>query len=78
MQIHGLACKLALACAVTAAAEGNISVRDMGAIGDGKTDDTNAFLQAVEAAADKLEMNAEKYPADKVRGKALKYSDYHE
>ncbi len=24
------------------------------------------------------EMNAEKYPADKVRGKALKYSDYHE
>ena len=35
-------------------------------------------VDLLEAAADKLEMNAEKYPADKVRGKALKYSDYHE
>jgi len=35
-------------------------------------------VDLLEAAADKLEKNAEKYPADKVRGKALKYSDYHE
>jgi len=35
-------------------------------------------VDLLEAAADKLEQNAEKYPADKVRGKDLKYSDYHE
>ena len=31
------------------------------------------LLKAVE---DKIKMNAEKYPADKVRGSAKKYSDY--
>jgi len=35
-------------------------------------------VDLLEAAADKLEKNAEKYPADRVKGKALKYSDYHE
>ena len=35
-------------------------------------------IDPMEAASDKLEKNAKKYPADKVRGKALKYSEYPE
>ena len=35
-------------------------------------------VDLLKAAEDKLEKNAEKYPVDKVKGKALKYSDYHE
>jgi NTP pyrophosphatase (non-canonical NTP hydrolase) len=35
-------------------------------------------IDLLEAANDKLDKNEEKYPADKVRGKALKYNEYHE
>ena len=35
-------------------------------------------IDPMEAASDKLEKNAEKYPADKVKGKALKYNEYPE
>ena len=35
-------------------------------------------IDPLEAANHKLEKNAEKYPADKVRGKALKYNEYPE
>ena len=33
-------------------------------------------IDLLEAAAEKLELNRKKYPADKVRGDARKYSDY--
>lgn len=35
-------------------------------------------VDLVAAAMDKLEKNAEKYPAEKVKGKALKYDEYPE
>lgn len=35
-------------------------------------------INLLEAAADKLEKNAEKYPAEKVKGKALEYNEYPE
>lgn len=35
-------------------------------------------VDALEAAENKLAKNEKKYPADKVRGKALKYSEYSE
>ena len=33
-------------------------------------------IDLIEAAKAKMQRNAEKYPADKVRGSARKYSDY--
>ena len=33
-------------------------------------------IDPIEAAREKLEQNYKKYPADKVKGKALKYSEY--
>jgi len=33
-------------------------------------------IDLAEAAASKLQRNAEKYPADRVRGKSTKYSEY--
>jgi NTP pyrophosphatase (non-canonical NTP hydrolase) len=33
-------------------------------------------IDPIEAAKEKLEKNKENYPADKVRGKALKYTEY--
>lgn len=33
-------------------------------------------IDMVEAAIEKIEKNREKYPADKVKGKSLKYSEY--
>ena len=33
-------------------------------------------IDVLEAAADKLEKNKEKYPAEKVKGNSLKYSEY--
>ena len=35
-------------------------------------------IDPLEAAEDKLAKNEEKYPADKVKGKALKYTEYPE
>ena len=35
-------------------------------------------IDPLEAAEDKLAKNEEKYPADKVKGKALKYNEYPE
>lgn len=35
-------------------------------------------IDPLEAAEDKLAKNEEKYPADKVKGKALKYTEYSE
>ena len=35
-------------------------------------------VDPMEAAEEKLEKNADKYPVDKVKGKALKYNEYPE
>ncbi len=35
-------------------------------------------IDPIEAAKEKLEKNRKNYPADKVRGKALKYTEYKE
>jgi dCTP diphosphatase len=35
-------------------------------------------IDPMEAALDKLAKNEEKYPAERVRGKALKYTEYYE
>lgn len=50
-RLLGLSLLFFLATALTRAAEGEFNIRDYGAVGDGKSLDTDAINQAIEAAS---------------------------